>query len=69
MVFGEDRKFNSINKANRGFRLGSEGAKEKEVYDNVGIKMSLFKDNTSRVNEKISKGRRTLNASTGLGIR
>ena len=31
--------------------------------------MSLFKDNSSRVEEKISKGRKTLNASTGLGIR
>ena len=31
--------------------------------------MCLFIDNTSRIEEKISKGRKTLNASTGLGIR
>ena len=69
MVFGEEKKVNCINKTNRIFRLGSERVKEKDVYDHVGVKMCLFKDNTLRVEEKISKGRRTLNASTGLGIR
>ena len=69
MVIGEDKKSNSINKEHRVFRLGREGVKEKEVYDHVGVKMSLFKENTSRVEEKILKGRETMNASTGLGIR
>ena len=31
--------------------------------------MGIFNDSTLRVEEKISKGRKTLNASTGLGIR
>ena len=31
--------------------------------------MSIFPDNTSRVEEKISKGRKTLNASSGMGFR
>ena len=31
--------------------------------------MSIFGDCTERVEEKISKGRKTLNASTGQGIR
>ena len=31
--------------------------------------MSTFRDSTDRMEEKISKGRKALNASTGLGIR
>ena len=31
--------------------------------------MSIFNDSSARFEEKISKGRKTLNASTGLGIR
>ena len=31
--------------------------------------MSIFGDSTARVEEKISKGRKTLNASSGLGLR
>ena len=50
---------------NIGFlKLGKEKVKEKETYDHVGMK-----GNTLRVEEKNSKGRKTLNASTGLGIR
>ena len=58
-----------VNKEHRVFRLGQERVKEKETYDHVGVKMSLFDDYTTRVEEKISKGRKTLNVSTGLGIR
>ena len=69
MVFGEERKQYLVNKEHRVFKLGNERVKEKEAYDHVGVKMCLFDDNTTRVEEKISKGRKTLNASTGLGIR
>ena len=69
MVFGEDRKSNITNREYRVFRLGQERVKEKETYDHVGVKMSLFIDNTLRKGEKISKGRKTLDASAGLGIR
>ena len=69
MVFGEEKKQYNINKEHRVFRLGQERVKEKETYDHVGVKICLFDDNTTRVEEKISKGRKTLNASTGLGIR
>ena len=31
--------------------------------------MGILNDSTVRVEEKISKGRKTLNASSGLGIR
>ena len=69
MVFGEGRKVNKANKKDRMFRLGTEGIKEKDNYDHVGVKMSIFPDDTSRVEEKISKGRKTLNASSGMGFR
>ena len=69
MVFGEDRKSSLENRKYRVFKLGTEKVKEKETYDHVGVKMSIFEGDTLRVEEKISKGRKTLNASTGLGIR
>ena len=69
LVFGEDKKTNHINSSHRVFRLGKESVKEREVYDHVGVKMSIFEDSTARVEEKISKGRKTLNASSGLGLR
>ena len=31
--------------------------------------MRIFPDNITRIEEKISKGRKTLNASSGLGMR
>ena len=69
LVFGEDRKSSILNRKSRVFRLGHEGVKEKESYDHVGVKMGIFSDCTARVEEKISKGRKSLNASSGLGIR
>ena len=69
LVFGEDRKTHDRNSKHRVFRLGSEKVKEKESYDHVGVKMNIFASSSERVEEKISKGRKTLNASTGLGIR
>ena len=41
---------------------------EKSEYDHVGVKSCIFEAN-SRVTEKNSKARRTLNASSGLGVR
>ena len=69
LIFGEDRKESVLNRKSRVFRLGHKEVKEKDTYDHVGVKMAIFKDCTSRVEDKISKGRKTLNASTGLGIR
>ena len=62
MVFGEGKKDNLSNSKFRTFRLGKEAVKEKLTYDHVGVKMRIFQDNTTRVEEKISKGRKTLNA-------
>ena len=69
MVYGEEKKVNMSNKKNRVFRLGSEGVKEKDTYDHVRVKMRIFPDDPSRIEEKISKGRKTLNASSGMGFR
>ena len=69
MVYGEDKKSNINNRKHRVFRLGKEAVKEKDSYDHVGVKMCLFPDNNTRVEEKISKGRKTLNASSGMGLR
>ena len=44
MVFGEERKVSVSNRKDRVFRLGHECVKEKETYDHVGIKMSIFND-------------------------
>ena len=69
MVFGEGINSNRKNKEHRVFTLGRERVKEKDTYDHVGVKMKIFESDTTRVEEKISKGRKMLNASTGLGVR
>ena len=69
MVYGEERKENRRNSEVRIFKLGDERVKEKVNYDHVGVKVCLFKDDESRVKEKICTGRRALNAAAGLGIR
>ena len=69
LVYGECKSEYQTNSKARSFKLGQEKVPEKATYDHVGVKASIFDDNESRVCEKISKGRRTLNAITGLGIR
>ena len=69
MVFAEDKKVSYVNRKDRVFNFGSEGVKERDSYDHVGVKMCIFPDDTSRVEEKISKWRKTLNASSGMGFR
>ena len=69
MVYGESKKDNLRNSEDRIFKLGEERVKEKVSYDHVGVKVCLFKDDESRVKEKICKGRRALNAAAGLGIK
>ena len=69
MVYGEDKKAHVKNSSDRVFKLGNARVKEREEYDHVGVKASLFHESNSRVEEKVSKGRRTLNATAGLGIR
>ena len=51
------------------FRLGGEKVGERTNYDHVGIRASTQVDDVSGIAERISKGRDTFNAATGLGIR
>ena len=50
-------------------KLGPDQIPERQDYDHVGIKACIDNDNETRVMERISKGRRSLNAASGLGIR
>ena len=38
-------------------------------FDDVGVKACVLAGDNERVDEKIEKARRTLNAASGLGIR
>ena len=69
LVFGEGKREHERNKPNRIFSLGTERVLEKESYDHLGVKACIFEDDTAGMEERISKGRRTLNATSGLGIR
>ena len=69
LVYGETQRENSRNKVNRSYKLGSCYVKEKSEYDHVGFKTCILRGNNSRTVDKISKGRRTLNAAAGLGIK
>ena len=64
LVFGESNKDHDRLSKDRIFKLGGARVKEKCTYDHVGVKACLFRED-----EKISKGRKTLNAASGLGIR
>ena len=69
LVYGEDRKEHEKASKERVFLLGREKVSEKTEYDHVGIKACIFAKDNTRISEKISKGRRALNATTGIGIR
>ena len=53
----------------RMFKLGGKRVNERMEYDHVGVKACTLSDDNERVDEKISKDRRVLNAASGLGIR
>ena len=69
LVYGESKTEHTKHVKFREFKLGPEKVHERENYDHVGVKASIYHNDTSCISEKICKGRRTLNASTGLGIR
>ena len=64
LVYGESKSNYHINSKARIFKLGNEKVPEKVTYDHVGVKASIFADDESRINEKLSMGRCTLNAIT-----
>ena len=68
LVYGEESWERKIGSKNRFYKLGKDKVQEKLEYDHVGIKACVLDDN-SRIEEKLAKGRRALNATAGLGIR
>ena len=69
MVYGDSKQEHIEAKQFRSFKLGKDKVDEKLEYDHVGVKVCILAGDNSRVEEKIGKGRRTLNATSGLGIR
>ena len=69
LVFGEGKREHERNSANRNFLLGTDRVLEKESYDHLGVKACIFENDTTGIEERLAKGRRTLNATSGLGIR
>ena len=47
----------------------NERVEERENYDHLGVRACIFEDDLSGIEERLSKGRRALNAISGLGIR
>ena len=50
----------------RNSNIGGQKVPKKLHYDHVGIKTSIFDNDSTTVEEKISKGRKTLNACLGV---
>ena len=69
LTHGETRKAWERNSKFRNFKLGSKKVREKEEYEHVGIMNTIPCSEKSPIDNRLSKGRRTLNASTGLGIK
>ena len=69
LVFGENKREHQAGKNERFIMLGNERVEERENYDHVGFRACIFEDDLSGIEERSSKGRRALNAISGLGIR
>ena len=69
LVYGEDTPENNRNSLFRSFRLGNDVISERSFYDHVGIRASISEEDTSGLEERLSKARRALNATSGLGIK
>ena len=69
LVYGERERENRINATFRTYRLGNEVIKEAHSYDHLGLKNNSTGQNRERIVEKISKGRKALNAAAGLGLK
>ena len=69
LVYGESVKDHNLNSINRIFKLGHDRVKERSNYDHVGIRNTIFDSDISGISERISKGRRSFNALSGIGIR
>ena len=68
MTYGKKPKVNIKNLAHRVFKLGINRVLEKQNYDHVGVKACLYKDDNTRMEEKITKARRAFNPCAVVGI-
>ena len=69
LVYGETPREGKVNSKNRMYRLGPERVLEKTSYDHVGLKCCVYNDFTERTNDKIQKGRKAINAASGIGLK
>ena len=69
LTFGESKKDHMVNKNYRTFKLGGKKIPEKVVYEHVGTKAYIHDDDNTFIDDKLSKGRKTLNMCTGIGIK
>ena len=69
MIYGENRHKHTKGKKFRNFRLGKAKVNETVEYDHVGVKNCLFGKYGTRVDERISKGRRAFNSILNTGIK
>ena len=69
LVHGETKQENAQNSRDRVFKLGPEKGPEKLMYEHLGVKTSIHDGNEAGVEDKVSKGRKTLNAASAVGIK
>ena len=69
LVYGESVKEHKSNSICRTFKLGPNRVAERINYDHVGIRNCIFRDDPSGIEDRISKGGRTFNSISGIGIR
>ena len=69
LVYGESSNEGKTNSRERMYRLGPDRVLEKSLYDHVGLKCCVYKTYIERTTDKITKGRKALNAASGLGLK
>ena len=69
LVYGETAKEGNLNAKDRMYRLGPDRVMERTSYDHVGLKCCVFNNYSERTEEKVKKGRKALNAASGLGLK
>ena len=69
LVYGESEAERKVGTKYRQYKLGNEKVKELVEYDHVGLKNCTGNDFSNRTIEKIKKGRKTLNAASGIGLK
>ena len=69
MVYGESRNAYKKGAKYRNFMLGRDKVKEPVEYDHVGVKNCLFNDFKPRLEDRLSRGRRSFNAILSSGIK